>query len=259
MLSSGVAYVAVLRAEAQERIQRKNIQLTREYLELARLRLEVGVANASELYRWQVTLADNQRRRRRCARDRRANEDRAQPSAQSSVRAADRTARSSARRGGPRAAPEDPIAKYMSDPWSFEHLRDFMVREGLRNSPEARQIEARKAAQHRIKEGRTRELWLPDFFVEGGIQHDFWVDGEGSDSAAATAALGIPELNKFAWDVGALRCDSAFTRWLGRRGDARAARSRRAARRRVRARRAVHRHRRAHRALQRRAALASVS
>ena len=36
--------------------------------------------------------------------------------------------------------PEDPIAKYMNDPWSFEHLREFMVREGLRNSPEARPI-----------------------------------------------------------------------------------------------------------------------
>jgi ABC-type uncharacterized transport system substrate-binding protein len=60
MLSTGTAYVAVLRAKAEERIQRKNIRLTREYLELARLRLEVGVANASELYRWQSQLANNQ-------------------------------------------------------------------------------------------------------------------------------------------------------------------------------------------------------
>ncbi|MBW1762841.1 MAG: TolC family protein [Deltaproteobacteria bacterium] len=48
MLGSGVSYVGVLRAEAEARIQRKNIQLTREYLELARVRLEIGVANASE-------------------------------------------------------------------------------------------------------------------------------------------------------------------------------------------------------------------
>jgi outer membrane protein TolC len=96
-------------------------------------------------------------------------------------------------------APEDPIGKYMADPWSFEQLRGFMVREGLRNSPEARQIEAQKAAQQRIKEGRARELWLPDFFVEGGVQHDFWRAGEGSEG---DPALGIPEPDKFGWDVG---------------------------------------------------------
>ena len=105
MLSSGVAYVDVLRAEAQERIQRKNIQLTREYLELARLRLEVGVANASELYRWQVTLADNQG----SVVDARAlvsqTQNRAQSRAQPALGAADRAHRSSRRRCGPHAGP----------------------------------------------------------------------------------------------------------------------------------------------------------
>jgi outer membrane protein TolC len=73
-----------------------------------------------------------------------------------------------------------------------------MVREGLRNSPEARRIEKRKEAQERTKSGRSRELWLPEFFIEGGVQNDFWRDGEGS-----TASLpGFPEPDKFGWDVG---------------------------------------------------------
>jgi len=202
MLSSGVAYVGVLRAEAQERIQRKNIQLTREYLELARLRLEVGVANASELYRWQVTLADNQA----------AVVDARAVVGQSKIELNRVLNRPSERpiapidlpvdEAGRTQAPEDPISKYMNDPWSFERLRDFMVREGLRNSPEARQVEARKAAEQRIKEGRARELWLPDFFVEGGIQHDFWREGEGAVTPPDLEALGIPQPDKFGWDVG---------------------------------------------------------
>jgi outer membrane protein len=201
MLSSGVAYVGVLRAEAQERIQRRNIQLTREYLELARLRLEVGVANASELYRWQVTLAENQGAvvnarafvgQSKIELNRVLNRPSERPIAPVDLQVDD---------AGRTIAPGDPISKYMLDPWSFEQLRDFMVREGLRNSPEARQVEAQSAAEKRIKEGRARELWLPDFFVEGGVQHDFWRAGEGAEVPQPNP-LGIPEPDKFGWDVG---------------------------------------------------------
>ena len=202
MLQAGVGYVAVLRAEAQERIQRKNIQLTREYLELARVRLEVGVANASELYRWQVTLADNQT----------AVVDARALVGQTKIELNRVLNRASERpiapidlpvdEAGRAYPPDDPIGKYMLDPWSFERLRDFMVREGLRNSPTAREIEARKAAQERIEKGRTLELWLPEFAVEGGIQHDFWRAGEGATTPPDLEAFGVPQPDKFGWDVG---------------------------------------------------------
>ena len=200
MLQAGVGYVAVLRSEAQVRIQRKNIQLTREYLELARMRLEVGVANASELYRWQVTLADNQSAvvdaralvgQTKIELNRVLNRPSERPIAPIDLPVDE---------AGRARPPEDPIGKYMLDPWSFERLRDFMVREGLRNSPTAREIEARKAAQERIEKGRTLELWLPEFAVEGGIQHDFWRAGEGSTTPPNP--FGIPQPDKFGWDVG---------------------------------------------------------
>ncbi|MBW2629472.1 MAG: TolC family protein [Deltaproteobacteria bacterium] len=201
MLGSGVSYVGVLRAEAEARIQRKNIQLTREYLELARVRLEIGVANASELYRWQVTLAENQRAvvdarafvgQTKIELNRVLNRPSERPIAPIDLPVDD---------AGRTTPPEDPIGKYMADPWSFEQLRGFMVREGLRNSPEARQVEAQRAAQQRIKEGRVREIWLPEFSVEGGIQHDFWRAGEGSEAPQPNPD-NIPEPDKFGWDVG---------------------------------------------------------
>lgn len=202
MLQAGVDYVAVLRAEAQERIQRENIQLTREYLELARLRLEIGVANASELYRWQVTLADNQRSvvdaralvgQTKVELNRVLNRPLARPIAPVDL---------PADKAGRALPPDDPIGKYMLDPWSFERLSDFMVREGLRNSPMVREIEARESAQERIEKGRTLELFVPEFAVEGGIQHDFWRAGEGATTPPDLEAVGIPQPDKFGWDVG---------------------------------------------------------
>ena len=205
MLSTGSSYVAVLRARAQERIQRKNIRLTREYLELARLRLEVGVANASELYRWQSQLANNQQAvidaraivgQSKIELNRVLNRPSEQPISPLDLPLDEE---------GFALPPRDPISKYMGDPWSFELLRDFMVQEGLRNSPEARQIDARKRGQVRVEQGRKRQLWLPEFFIEGGGQHDYWVDGAGSDSSSLPPQLqGIfPEFNKGTWDVGA--------------------------------------------------------
>ena len=202
MLQAGVDYVAVLRSEAQERIQRENIQLTREYLELARLRLEIGVANASELYRWQVTLAENQRSvvearalvgQTKVELNRVLNRPLERPIAPVDLPVDE---------AGRTRPPADPISKYMLDPWSFERLRDFMVREGLRNSPTVREIEARESAQERIEKGRTLELFVPEFAVEGGIQHDFWRAGEGATTPPDLAAVGIPQPDKFGWDVG---------------------------------------------------------
>ncbi|MFZ1865204.1 MAG: TolC family protein [Polyangiales bacterium] len=202
MLGAGSAYVSVLRAQAQERIQRRNAQLTREYLELARLRLEVGVANASELYRWQVTLAENQQSvvearaliaQSKIDLNRVLNHPLEQPIAPLDL---------PDDQEGLAMAPDDPIAKYMRDPWSFEHLRDFMVGEGLRNSPAARQIEARKAAQERIKKGLVQGIGVPDFFVEGGVQYDFWRNGKGETTPPDFARLGFPDPDKFGWDVG---------------------------------------------------------
>jgi outer membrane protein len=200
MLEAGVSYVGVLRAQAEERIQRENIHLTREYLELARVRLEVGVANASELYRWQITLAENQRSvvdarafvsQSKIELNRVLNRPSEQPIAPIDLpQDAD----------GRIEPPDEPIGKYMNDPFSFKVLRAFMVREGLRNSPAAREIEKRKEAQERIRSGRTRELWLPEFFVEGGVQNDFWRDGEGATTPPNN--LGIPQPDKFGWDVG---------------------------------------------------------
>jgi outer membrane protein TolC/ABC-type uncharacterized transport system substrate-binding protein len=203
MLESGTAYIAVLRSKAEERIQRRNIRLTREYLELARVRLEVGVANASELYRWQAQLANNQQsvvdaralvQQSKIELNRVLNYPGERPISPVDLPVDD---------DGRALPPYDPISKYMSDPWSFELLRDFMVREGLRNSPQARQINARRLGQERIESGRVRQIWLPEFFIEGGIQHDYWVDGKGAETPPDLVAFGFPEFNKGTWDVGA--------------------------------------------------------
>lgn len=199
MFEAGAAYIDILRTSALERIQRKNIRRTREYLDLARVRMNVGIANASEVYRWEITLAENQNAvvdaRTRVGQakielNRVLNRGSEQPVNPVDLPKDD---------AGHPEQPDDPIGAYLADPWSFRQVRDFMVEEGLQNSPEARELEQRRRAQERVREGRARQLWLPDSFVEGGVVHDFWRDGKGSEGSPA---LGIPSPDEFGWDVG---------------------------------------------------------
>ncbi|MGB8331431.1 MAG: TolC family protein, partial [Polyangiales bacterium] len=46
--------------------------------------------------------------------------------------------------------------------------------------------------------------FVPEFAVEGGIQHDFWRAGEGATTPPELAAppFNIPQPDKFGWDVG---------------------------------------------------------
>ncbi len=199
IFEAGAAYIDILRTSALERIQRKNIRRTREYLDLARVRMNVGIANASEVYRWEITLAENQNAvvdartsvsQAKIELNRVLNRRSEQPVNPVDLPTDD---------AGHPEQPDDPIGAYLADPWSFRQVRDFMVDEGLHNSPEAREIEQRRRAQERVREGRARQLWLPDTFVEGGVVHDFWRDGKGSEG---NPALGIPSPDKFGWDVG---------------------------------------------------------
>lgn len=199
MLEAGVAFVTVLRASAFERIQRGNLNRTREYLDLAKLRQEVGIANASETYRWEIELADNQK----AVVDARALINQSKIELNRVLNRPSEQAISPVdlpyNREDQLEAPNDPIGPYLTDPWSFRQLREFLVRRGLQNSPEAKAVDEQKRAQERVYEGRGRQLWLPDFFVDGGVVNDFWRDGKGTEGIPG---FDLPEPDKFGWDVG---------------------------------------------------------
>ena len=55
------AYLNVLRAKSIERIQKENLKLTRENLERARIRVEIGAGGPEEVYRWESQIADSRR------------------------------------------------------------------------------------------------------------------------------------------------------------------------------------------------------
>ncbi|MEM6453535.1 MAG: TolC family protein [Acidobacteriota bacterium] len=57
-----VAFLNILRAETQLRVERNNLQLSWENLELAEDRVRIGSASASDVFRWESEVANAQQR-----------------------------------------------------------------------------------------------------------------------------------------------------------------------------------------------------
>ncbi len=60
MASGGNAYLVLVLANLFTQLEADNVHLTRDNLELARLRVDVGYSGKDEVYRWQAELAQNQ-------------------------------------------------------------------------------------------------------------------------------------------------------------------------------------------------------
>lgn len=61
MLEASVAFVKLLRTRALARVAADDLELTRSNYERAQARLDLGVANKSEVYRWETRLASSKR------------------------------------------------------------------------------------------------------------------------------------------------------------------------------------------------------
>jgi outer membrane protein TolC len=174
------AYLNVLRAKSIERIQMENLRLTRENLERARARVEIGAGGPEEVFRWESEIADS-----------RFNVLSAQSDTLDTASAMNRVLNRPLKEAfipeeddgaDPlNILPDRRLTRYMGNALVLNAFNDFLVEEGLKASPELQQIEAGIAAQKRSITQAKREFWVPVFSLEGDVSQSFAKDGKGSD------------------------------------------------------------------------------
>lgn len=178
--ASATAYLNVLQAETLERITKQNLQLTRENLERARTRVQIGVANRSEVLRWQSQLANNRRdvieaaARRNVAEielNRIRNRPLEEPFATVEVGLEDPGLASS----------DERILRYLRNRHVFRLFRAFNVLEAVRNSPELRQLDAAIAAAERGLVQARRSFYVPEIGLEARVDKRLHEGGAGAD------------------------------------------------------------------------------
>ncbi len=177
-LEAATAYINVLRAQTRLQVQRQNLGFTRTNLERAQVRVSVGEANRSELYRWESKIAAEQAQVMEAAVDRRLagfelNRVLYRP-LEAPFELVDIAL------GDQFLALIDPrVDRYTRDPLSLSVLREFLVQKGLVNSPELQQFDAAILAAKRAHSAATRSFWRPDIGLQGSVGQVFSRGGEG--------------------------------------------------------------------------------
>jgi outer membrane protein TolC len=86
----------------------------------------------------------------------------------------------------------------------FKILRDFMVREGLKQAPELRALRAGIEARDAEVGANQRELYIPSFGLPAGTTHRLYQGGAGTEEVTLPAGMEspFPSPNDFDWFVG---------------------------------------------------------
>lgn len=179
-LAAASAYFQVLRAETMERLQRGNLELSRENLDRARVRVRLGEASRAEEYRWQAKIADEKSRLIDAIAERNVVE-------MELNRVLNRPLEESVRLAEPDLDGQlslllDPrLERFLADAWHLARLREFGADFARRASPELRQLTAALAAQERVLTGNKRSFFLPDVALSLGWARYLAEEGAGSD------------------------------------------------------------------------------
>ncbi len=201
-LETAAAYIDVLRAKTLERIARENLRLTRENLERARIRTQIGVASPAEVYRWDaqiaadrqtVIFANAQRNKAEIQLNRVLNRPGEEPFATIEVGLED-----------PSMITSDPrIRRYIDNPWVFRVFRAFHVAAAKDNSPELKALDAGIRAQERSVTAAKRAFWVPVLGLQASLGRRLAEGGAGTlGGASSPLPSEFPVPDRTTWEVG---------------------------------------------------------
>lgn len=194
---ASIGYLGVLRALANEQIQRENLKVTRAQLAQAELRSQVGSGTRSEVLRLESQLANNRRSVIEAVASRNVAEIELRQFLNDGSEAAlvpeDVSLQSSKLMGSGHR-----LQRFMRGPGRFRILRAFMAEEALRNAPELQASGARLKAQRRQALSRKLAPFLPQIALSGGVTHTFATGGTGTEPEAQV----FFPFNEVNWQVG---------------------------------------------------------
>lgn len=199
--STATAYVDVLHAQALLEIQRENLNRSRKYLDLAKLRESVGQAGSSEVYRWMNMIATNK-------------QDLIQAMNQVDISYTELNRLIGLSQSG-KSPLEDltgrshivlgedlsKIQDRFSNPSDFRVFQDFMVKESFKNSPEIKQLDATLKAYDRQLLSDKRTFYMPTIGLEAEVTRCLAESGSGQ-SGLSIPGMKMSKADDTDWSIG---------------------------------------------------------
>ena len=200
-LEAAVTYLNVLRVKSLLAIQRRNLEITRSNLELAKIRQSIGAANPAEVLRWESQIATDRKsvvefvalkKVAEIALNRLLNRQLEDPLLTEEVDLDDPTL----------ITGQERFTGYTETPARFRLFSDFMVQEGLASSPELATLDAAIRAQERLILATKRSYWAPNLGFEAGIDEFLERAGEGTEQGFPGGGNLFPFNNDTSWSLG---------------------------------------------------------
>ncbi len=180
ILDTMVAYLDVLRADALRQIRSDDLALAQSNYERAEIRLQLGVAARSEVYRWETNRAR--------ARTELANAEARMHQARFEL---DRLMAVQARlprvlepidQNHPHLLVSEPaVQAALAQPRQLEKLRRFLLDEALSGAPDLEQLRRDRQAQERALAGARRTLVIPALTASASAIQETGRSGEGAE------------------------------------------------------------------------------
>ena len=188
MQAAASAYLTVLRVRALENVQRQNLEVTRENLELARIRERIGFSGRGDRLRWESQLATDLQNVIAAEADRRGalvvlNQILNRPQNQ------DFTAPGTDVRVSIAIFDDPRFQSFIDNAIAWEMFQDFSVDKALNASPEIKELDRVIIGQERLALSAKRRRWLPELAIGGNRGSILSRGGAGSN----VSGLGIDD------------------------------------------------------------------
>lgn len=198
VLATADAYLAVLRGQAMTKIENRNVDTTRQNLNIAQRRLDAGAGTRADVARWESQLALHQADLNDALAGLQASRYRlkqvislpqAEPLSLVELHALNVSGLLS----------EGNFCQHLGDPIALERVAEFFLAEALNNLPELDQLRLNIQAQERLIQSQHRNLYLPQVHATAQASLPFYRYGEVELPANVTP---VTPSNQPTWLVG---------------------------------------------------------
>ncbi|NRA27381.1 MAG: TolC family protein [Opitutales bacterium] len=184
------AYLACLSAEALYEIERSNLNLTYDTVQLARIRVDIGASKASELFRWEQQLARGkalliQRESARLNAVIQLNRILGLPQSSEwdfeEITIGDREF----------YFLNDTLGPLLKNAVDFRSFISFTASQAIENSPELAAFDLQLQAQGIQLRSLKRDFYLPEISMSGGFSRNYLENAQTDWSGQNQASIGV--------------------------------------------------------------------
>ncbi len=200
-LAAGVNYLRILQLRTKLKIEKSNLELSKTNMRSAITRRDIGIGNASDIYRWQTQIADEKKSllfTHTTLQQTKHSLNNLLDLPQDLVLNFDPVDMSNEIF----MTNHETMREYFLDQTKFIKFQSFLVKTAIKNMPSIHQYDAIEKAKELIVESNDDAFYLPTVSIEGGIKQHFIAASNEYRDTNPDKFEGMPYADNTDWQIG---------------------------------------------------------